>query len=141
MTDLAPHLSAFLGEHLPCERQCSRHTLQSYTECFRLLVVHAADRIGVRPCELKIEHLTADLLLAFLESLEKGRGNGVGTRNVRLAAIKSFFRYLEYRLPSCLDLALQVRAIPQKVADKPLVDWLERTEIQAVLDAPDCSTA
>ena len=140
MTDLAPHLSAFLQQHLPDVRRCSRHTLQSYTECFRLLVLYAAERLDVRPCTLKIEHFTVALLLAFLESLERERNNSVGTRNVRLAAIKSFFRFVEYRVPSCLDLALQVRAIPQKAADKPLIDWLDRTEVQALLDAPDPAT-
>ena len=140
MTDLAPHLTAFLQEHLPNERRFSRHTVQSYTECFRLLVVYAAEQIKVRPCALKIEHFTVALLLAFLESLEKVRNNSVGTRNIRLAAIKSFYRYVEYRVPSCLDHALQVRAIPQKRADKPLIDWLDRTEMQAILDAPDTAT-
>ena len=69
--------------------------------------------------------------------MERDRENRVSTRNIRLAAIKSFFRYLEYRVPNCLDHALQVRAIQQKRADKPLIDWLDRTEMQAILDAPD----
>lgn len=137
MTDLAPHLSAFLQEYLPNVRRCSRHTLQSYTECFRLLVPYAAEQVKTRPCELKIEHFTGALLAAFLNSLEKDRNNSVSTRNVRLATIKSFFRYLEPRVPSCLNLALQVRALPQKTVDKPLIDWLDRTEMQAILDAPD----
>ena len=140
MTDLAPHLTSFLEEHLPNERRFSRHTVQSYRECFRLLVIYAAEKTKVRPCVLKIEHLTVALLLGFLESLEKDRNNSIGTRNNRLAAIKSFFRYLEYRVPGCLDLALQVRAIPQKRTDKPLIDWLDRTEMQAILDAPDTAT-
>ena len=140
MTDLAPHLTAFLEEHLPKERSFSPHTVQSYTECFRLLVPYAAEKNMTRPCILQIEHLTVALLLAFLDSLEKDRNNSVSTRNNRLAAVKSFFRYLEYRVPGCLDLALQVRAIPQKRASKPLVDWLDRTEMQAILDAPDIAT-
>ncbi len=140
MTDLAPHLTAFLHEHLSNERCFSRHTVQSYTECFRLLVLYASEQVKARPCTLKIEHLTVALLLAFLESLEKDRNNSVGTRNNRLAAIRSFFRYLEYRVPSCLDLALQVRAIPQKRTHKPLIDWLERAEMQAILDAPNVGT-
>ena len=140
MTDLAPHLIAFLNQYLPFERGFSHHTVQSYTVCFRLLVPYAANRVRVRPCLLKIEHLTAPLLATFLEALEKDRENTVGTRNIRLAAIKSFFRYLEYRVPSCLDLALQVSAIPQKRADKPLIDWLDGNEMQAILDAPNTGT-
>ena len=140
MTNLAPHLTAFLQVYLPNERRFSRHTVQSYTDCFRLLVLYAAEQTKTRPCALAVEHLTVTLLVAFLESLEKDRGNSVSTRNNRLAAIKAFFRYLEYRVPSCLDLALQVRAIPQKRTDKPLIDWLDRTEMQAILDAPDDRT-
>ena len=140
MTDLAPHLAAFLQNHLPRERRLSRHTVQSYTESFKLLVLYAAERLSLRRCTLMIEHFTVALLAAFIEHLDQDRHNSVGTRNTRLAAIKSFFRYLEYRVPSCLDLALQVRAIPHKRADKPLVAWLDRSEMQAVLDAPDTST-
>ena len=140
MNKLAPHLTTYLHEHLPNERRYSRHTVQSYTECFRLLVLHAARHTKTRPCALTVEHLTVTLVVAFLESLEKDRNNSVATRNIRLAAIKSFFRYLEYRVPSCLDLALQIRAIPQKRAEKPLIDWLDRVEMQAILDAPDTST-
>ena len=140
MTDLAPHLTTFLQEHLPRERNFSRHTIQSYTEGFKLLVLHAAEQLKTRPCALMVEHFTVPLLMAFLEFLEKDRNNSVGTRNIRLAAIKSFFRYLEYRVPGCLDLALQVRAIPQKRADKPLIDWLDSAEMQAIPDAPDTTT-
>ncbi len=137
MTDLAPHLTSFLRKYLPGERRFSHHTIKSYTDCFRLLVLYVEKETGVRPSSLKIEHFSVTCLVGFLDSLEKTRKNSVATRNARLAAIKCFFRYLEYRVPSCLDLALQVRAIPQKRADKPLIDWLEETEIQAILDAPD----
>lgn len=140
MTDLAPHLTSFLKEYLPGERRFSDHTARSYTDCFRLLVLHVEQETGVRPSSLKVEDFTATRLVAFLDSLEAARKNSVPTRNIRLAAIKSFFRYLEYRVPSCLELALQVRAIPQKRADRPLIDWLDEIEIQAILDAPDCRT-
>ena len=140
MTDLAPHLTHFLREYLPNERRFSHHTIDSYTACWRLLVLHTEKETGVRPSALTIEHLTARHMVAFLDSLEKGRGNSVATRNNRLAAIKCFFRYLEYRVPACLNLALQVRAIPKKRTDKPLVDWLDEAEMQAILDAPDTGT-
>ena len=95
---------------------------------------------GVRPSALKIEHFTITRLLTFLDSLETERRNSVATRNNRLSAIKSFFRYLEYRVPACLDLARQVRSIRQKQTDKPLIDWLDETEMQALLDAPKTTT-
>ena len=79
--------------------------MQSYTESFKLLVLYAEERLRLRPCALLIEHFTVALLVAFLGYLEQDRHNSVGTPNTRLAAIKAFFRYLEYRVPSCLDLA------------------------------------
>ena len=92
MTKLAPPLSTFLREYLPRDRGASRHTIESYTTSFRLLAVFAADRHGIRPCALEVGHLDIDTILAFLDHLENERGNGVHTRNTRLAAVKSFFR-------------------------------------------------
>ena len=141
MTDLATYLGAFLREHLPRDRRASRNTIESYAFGFQLLVGFAAEKLSVRPCRIEIEQLTAELILDFLDSLEKERGNTIRTRNLRLAAIKSFFRYLEYRAPACLDLARQVHAIPSKRFDRTLVDYLDRDELQALLDAPDPATA
>ena len=140
MTELAPCLSAFLREHLPRQRNASRHTVASYADSFMLMLGFAADRLGIRPSAIAIEHLTTELLFAFLDHLEVQRHNTVSTRNVRLAAIKSFFRYLEYRVPSCLDLAQQVHAMPMKRHDVMAVAHLEREEIRALLDAPDPAT-
>ena len=141
MTDLATHISAFFREYLPRDRRASRHTVDNYACGFTLLVRFAEDRLGVRPAKLEIEHLTAQLILDFLDALETERGNAVTTRNARLAAIKSFFRYLEYRVPACLDLACQIHAIPLKRADEPLIDYLDREELQALLDAPGTKKA
>ena len=141
MTELATHIAVFLREHLPRDQRASRHTVQSYSYAFELLVCFAAKRLRVRPCRLAVEQLTTQLILDFLDDLEKGRGNTIRTRNLRLAAFKSFFRYLEYRVPACLELAKQVNAIPSKRFDQGLVDYLQREELQAVLDAPDTATA
>ncbi len=73
MTDLAPHLTTFLPEHLPSERRFSQHTVQGYTDCFRLLVLYAAEQTDIRPCELQVEHFTAAFLLSFLEFLAFSR--------------------------------------------------------------------
>ena len=140
MTDLAPHLSAFLRQHLPRVCNASRHTVASYADSFMLLVRFAAGRLDIRPSEIAVEHLTPDLILDFLDHLEEQRRNSVGTRNVRLAAIKSFFRYLEYRVAACLEQARQVHAIPLKRREEPLVNHLDRDEVQALLDAPDPGT-
>ena len=140
MAELAPPLPTFLRSYLPRDRGTSRHTVASYVLCFRLLVVFAADRHGIRPCTLEIGHLDIATLLEFLEHLERDRGNGVRTRNARLAAIKAFFRFLEFRHPGHLDLAAQVREIPAKKGDVPLVGSLDRAETRALLDAPDPAT-
>ena len=141
MTDLASHVSGFFREYLPRDRRASRHTIDSYACCFAHLVRFAAARQGVRPAKLTVEHLGAPLILDFLDDLERQHGNAAATRNARLAAIKSFFRYLEYREPACLDLAGQIHAIPMKRADKTLIDYLDRDELQAVLDAPGADDA
>jgi site-specific recombinase XerD len=75
--------------------------------------------------------------MAFLEHAEYDRGNSARTRNAWLAAIRAFFRYIEYRVPACLDLALRVRSVPPKRTDTTLIDYLTREEITALLDAPD----
>ena len=140
MAELAPPLAMFLREYLPRDRGTSRHTVESYALCFKLLVVFAADKHAIRPCTLKIGHLDIATLLEFLEHLERDRGNGVRTRNARLAAIKAFFRFLEFRRPGYLDLAAQVREIPAKKGEVPLIGSLDRAETRALLDAPDPGT-
>lgn len=137
MTALAPHLATFLQTHLPHERRASPHTCEAYADSFRLLVCFAAARLRTTPSRLAIEQLDPPLVLAFLEHIEEARGNSARTRNARLAAIHSFFRFLEYRVPSCLDQARRVRAIPMKKADEALVSHLTRAEMQALLDAPN----
>ena len=140
MAELAPPLAMFLREYLPRDRGTSRHTVESYALCFKLLVVFAADKHAIRPCKLEIGHLDIATLLEFLEHLERDRGNGVRTRNARLAAIKAFFRFLEFRHPGYLDLAAQVRQIPAKKGEVPLIGSLDRAETRALLDAPDPGT-
>jgi integrase/recombinase XerD len=140
MTPLAPHLAQFLHEYLPRQRAMSAQTSDTYAYAFQLLVCFAARRLKTTPSALSIEHLDATLVLAFLEHLEKERGNCARTRNSRLAAIKTFFRFLEYRLPACLEQALRIRAIPVKKTDEVIVGYLNRAEIQALLDAPDPSS-
>lgn len=140
MTQLAPHLTAFLREHLPRERRASVHTCEAYAYSFQLLVTFAARRLRTRPCRLRIEDLDVSMILAFLQHVEEARNNKARSRNARLAAVKSFFRYLEHRVPGALDQALRVHAIPMKKIDAALVASLSRPEVQALIDAPDRRT-
>ena len=141
MTALAPYLTGFLREHLPRDRNASPHTVATYAHCFSLLVRFAATRLVRRPSDLCVEDFSPDLVLKFLDDIEVGRGNCARTRNARLAAIRAFFRYLEYQAPACLDQAMRIRALPQKRTDTALIDYLTREEIQALLDAPSNDTA
>lgn len=140
MTQLAPHLTAFLRGHLPNERRASVHTCDAYAYSFQLLVTFAAQRLRKRPCLLQIEDIDVPMILSFLQHVEEVRGNKARSRNARLAAVKSFFRYLEHRVPAVLDQALRVHSIPMKKIDEALVASLSRAEVQALLDAPDRRT-
>src|ERR1700719_2530230 len=140
MTPIAPLIEAFLDETLARQRGASRHTTDSYPSSFQLLFVFAADLLKVKPSALTLEQIHAGLISAFLEHLEDERKNAPVTRNVRLAAIKSFFRFLEYRQPAALEHVRRVLAIPFKKTDRRLVPYLLRNELQAVLDAPDPAT-
>ena len=140
MTPIAPLICDFLRQHLPQERGYSPHTCESYAHAFRLLFIFAAERLGIRPSGLHLEQLDVQLILGFLGHIEVERGVGGATRNARLAAVKAFMRYVEYRHPAALNQARQILAIPTKRHDQPLIRHLTMDEISAILDAPDITT-
>ncbi|MCK5919970.1 MAG: tyrosine-type recombinase/integrase [Methylococcales bacterium] len=137
MTALAPHLCSFLQEHLPDERGASIHTQETYAYGFQLLLRYVAKCQATTPSALELEQINTSTVVAFLNYLEQERGNAASTRNGRLAAIKAFFRFIEYRVPCCIEQARQIRAIPIKKTDSALQDYLSTQELQCVLDAPD----
>jgi site-specific recombinase XerD len=137
MTPLAPHLTTFLRERLPLQRGASEHTCDSYAYAFQLLLQFASVRLGVTPSALFLEQLDAALIMDFLQDLETTRHNRPQTRNARLVAIKSFMRFLEYRVPSLLEQSRRILAIPAKRTDTRLISYLSPAEMQAVLNAPD----
>jgi site-specific recombinase XerD len=137
MTAIAPHMSAFLRERLPLQRGASDHTCDSYAYAFKLLFQFASERFEVTPSELALEQLDAPLILEFLNYLETQRGNTPQTRNARLVAIKSFMRFMEYRVPSVLEQSRRILAIPSKKTDTRLVNYLTVEEMQSLLNAPD----
>ncbi|HEY5869884.1 MAG TPA: tyrosine-type recombinase/integrase [Candidatus Tectomicrobia bacterium] len=140
MTPIAPHITAFLRERLPLQRGASVHTCASYAYTFQLLFAFASERLHLRPSALCLEQIDAALVMEFLAHCETARGNSASTRNTRLAAIKSFMRFLEYRMPSLLEQSRRVLAIPTKKTAVPLVMHLSMTEMQALLEAPDVRT-
>jgi integrase/recombinase XerD len=136
-TPIAPHVTTFFEQRLPIERRASENTRDSYAYAFQLLLTFASKRLKVTPSQLAVEQIDAPLVLDFLNDLETTRGNGPSSRNIRLAAIKSFMHFLEYRVPPAIEQIRRILAIPVKKAESRLVRHLTADEIQALLDAPD----
>jgi len=140
VTPLPPLLESFFTERLQRQRQVSPHTIAAYRDAFRLLLGFAQKQLGKAPSDLLLTDLDASFVAAFLDHLEKHRGNGARSRNARLAAIRSFFRFAATHEPEHAALIQRVLAIPQKRFDRKLVTFLSRTEIDALLAAPDRTT-
>ncbi|MFY9658514.1 MAG: tyrosine-type recombinase/integrase, partial [Methylocystis sp.] len=124
---------------MPQQRGYSAHSCEAYATSFRLLLTFAADRLKTRPSQLTLEVIDAAMVLAFLAHIEQDRGNSPATRNLRLAAIKAFMRYVELQRPSALEQVAQIDAIPGKRHDQKLIRHLTTAEVRAILDAPDTS--
>jgi site-specific recombinase XerD len=137
MTALAPTLEAFFSSRLIDEKGVSPHTIAAYRDTFRLLLCFAQQRIGTPPSKLTIEDLDASLIAAFLDHLEHDRANSARTRNARLAAIHSMFRYAALKHPEHAALIARVLAIPTKRHDRAIISHLTAEEVSALLAAPD----
>lgn len=140
MSLLAPTLQAFFTTRLIGQRQASPHTIEAYRDTLRLLLRYAADRTGQQPSQLDIADLDASLIGAFLTHLEADRGNSIRTRNARLAAIHSLFRFAALQHPEHAASIARVLAIPTKRFQRMLVSYLTRDEVSALLDTPDVTT-
>lgn len=140
MSLLAPTLQAFFTDRLIGQKRASAHTIAAYRDTLRLLLRFAAEHAGKPPSDLDIEDLQAPLIGAFLDHLEHERGNTIRTRNARLAAIRSLFRYAALRHPEHAATIQRVLAIPTKRHDQALITFLTDPELQALLAAPDQST-
>jgi site-specific recombinase XerD len=144
MTDVAllgPWLRRFLLEHLVGERNLSRNTQHSYRDTLRLLLPFAAERAGKPVDRLQVEDLSAEQVRAFLRELEEKRGCGVATRNQRLAALRSLALFIGRHSPEQVQWCGEIRCIPFKKAARPLLGYLEKAEMDALLAAPDASKA
>ncbi len=137
MTSIAPHITVFLQQYLPFERGASVNTCDSYAYAFKLLLEYASKFHKIAPSQLDLEHLDAPLIVSFLNHLEKVRSNRANSRNIRLAAIKSFMHFIEYRVPTAIEQVRRILAIPSKKTVSRLVRHLTVEEMQAILNAPD----
>ena len=140
MTAIAPILQAFFTDRLMNQLHASPHTIASYRDTMRLVLAYASQQHGKEPCKLDFTDLDAPAVGAFLTHLETTRRNGITTRNARLTAIHSLFRYASLHVPEHAELISRVLAIPGKRHDHPTVCFLTREEISALLAAPDTAT-
>lgn len=137
---IASHIEDFLQNHLTEQRGCSPNTIETYAIAFQLLFIFVASHLKVSPSAILLQQLDAKMVTDFLKDLEVNRGCAASTRNVRLASIKSFFRFLEYRVPASLEQIRRVLAIPFKKTDAKVVSYLNQKESKAILHAPDLKT-
>ena len=137
MTALAPLLQGFFTDRLVRQRGASPATIAAYRDTFRLLLTHLQQVTGTHPADLRLEDLDAPAITGFLDHLEHDRGNLARTRNTRLAAIRSFYRYASLREPAHAGQIARVLAIPQKRYDKAQITYLTKPEATALIAAPD----
>jgi site-specific recombinase XerD len=133
-------LEHFFTQRLMAQRRASPHTIGSYRDTFRLLLQFARKRLRKQPSALALADVDAPLIGAFLDDLEQSRSNSARSRNLRLTAIRSFFRYAAFEEPAASAMIQRVLAIPNKRYEKKLVAFLTRPEIVALLDAPNQHT-
>lgn len=138
--DFPALLESFFTQRLIAQRKASPHTIASYRDTFRLLLQFAQKRLGTPPSQLTLEDLNAPFLGKFLDQLEATRANGARSRNLRLTAIRSFFRYAALEAPQHAGLIQRVLAIPNKRQTRRLVDFLTRPEIEALLSVVNRNT-
>jgi integrase/recombinase XerD len=140
MTALAPTLEMFFTQRLTRQLRASGHTIAAYRDTWKLLLAFASQQAGKPASRLDLADLDATMISAFLDHLERDRGNSIRTRNARLAAIHSAFSYAALRHPEHAALIARVLAIPAKKADKAIVTWLTEEEATALLAAPGTAT-
>lgn len=139
-THLGILLQQFFLERLIQQRHVSTRTVEAYRDSFTRLLTFAEQHLGKRPADITLSDLHAPFVLAFLKHLEKERHNSIRSRNARFAAIRSFMQYVAIKEPSALALTQSVLAIPMKRFEKPLIGFLSRQQVQAILQAPSAST-
>jgi site-specific recombinase XerD len=140
LADFPGLLEAFFTDRLMRQRQASPHTIASYRDTFRLLLEFVSPRLNKAPSALLLDDLDAPLVGAFLDHLESVRGISARTRNVRLAAVHSFFKYAAFHQPTHSALIQRVLAMPSKRYDKAAIEFLSRPESDALVAAPDQQT-
>jgi integrase/recombinase XerD len=137
---IGPFVQSFFTHHLQGHKRASPQTVASYRDTLKLLLQYVKKQTGKEPASLRVTDLDAPVILSFLDHLEQQRYNSIRSRNARLAALRTFFRWIALRDPESVGLATRVLAIPLKRTEKKVVQALSRTESDALLAAPDLTT-
>ena len=130
----------FFNEHVTTIRNLSRNTLKSYRDTFRLLIKHMHAEHHIAPDKLLVTDISKERVISFLNILQTQRGVSESTRNQRIAAIQSFAKYLSLQAPEHIEWCREMRNIPKKRAEKNLITYLEKAEMDTLLDIPDKTT-
>jgi site-specific recombinase XerD len=138
--DFAPLCQSFFSKRLIMQRKASSHTISAYAQTFRLLMAYAQKRLRTAPAMLSLGQLDATVVAEFLDDLESRRSNGARSRNARLAALRSFYHYAALEAPQHLSIIQRVLAIPYKRLTRRLVNYLTRSEVEALLASVDKTT-
>jgi integrase/recombinase XerD len=134
---LGPYIRRFLLEHVVADRNLSRNTQHNYRDAIRVLLRFLNDRHRIDPADLTVEHVTVEMVRAFLQYLEQERKNTAATLNQRVSVIHSLFRFIGRHVPELVERASQLQAVPLRRVEHPTVPYLEKAEIDALLATPD----
>lgn len=140
-TDFSRHLTVFLASYLPGEKGASVNTIHSYRDTFVLFLKYVHEELGIPAEKVFLQTIEKKMIVNFLNWIEKHRGCSIASRNVRLAAIHSFFKYLQYQDPTALHKWQDIMSIPMKKTEKPVMNYLSVEGIRLILAEPDLSTA
>lgn len=138
--DLSCLLQSFFRSYLINQRRVSQHTISAYRDTFRIFLPFLASLLSKKVAALVLADVNAKHIIAYLSHLEEERGNSVSTRNARLAAIRAFLNYVAVEVPEALPDIKRALSIPQKRKDQPVLECLDRIEVDALLAAPDEAT-
>jgi len=138
--DFPKHLSYFLLKYLPGQKNASTYTIASYRDTLKLFLIFCEEKKAMKPERIRMSDITKELIICYLDWLEEKRGCSISTRNQRLAALHSFFRYVQKESPESLYELHKILSIPNKKHPKPMVPYLAGPEMQILLEQPDSST-
>ncbi|MCA1074515.1 phage integrase N-terminal SAM-like domain-containing protein [Clostridium bowmanii] len=138
--DFPYYLTSFLGKYLPGQKNSSPNTIESYATTFKLLLVYCENEKKVKPERLTLSLLTHDLIIGFLDWIEKERKSTISTRNQRMVALYSFFRYVQKEAPENLYEIQKILNIPNKKGPKTIVPFLTGSEMKILLEQPNTET-